>query len=124
MNNINNLFNNKQNNSSRVPLYPEEAYSPQNNQFQQDENPSQKQNGQEQSNILQNPLIPLLLASMQGGNNNFDLMKTLLAGNSVDSQAQMIQALTSSLTKNKKKEAPKNTEPSGEKSFPKNESLY
>jgi len=98
---------NNQNNEK--PLYPEEAYTPQNNQSNEQKS---------EQNFMDNPLLPLLLSSMQGGDNK-DIMPKLLSalgGNN----AKLIETLTSTMTKKKdKKETPSGVS----RSFPKNEYL-
>ena len=69
-----------------------------------------------------NNLLPLLLSSMQGGE-NMDMMKLLSSLNSNSATPQLIQTLTNSLNKNKKKEAPEHRT-SSPKPFPKNEFIY
>jgi len=89
------------------PLYPEEAYTPQNNQ-----NNEQKT----EQNFMDNPLLPLLLSSMQEGDNK-DIMPKLLSalgGNN----SKLIETLTSTMSKKKDK---KETPSGASRSFPKNE---
>lgn len=119
MNNQDSFF--KQNNNDiKIPLYPEEAYSMQNNQNINNENKT------EGNNISQNALLPLLLSALQGGE-NMDMMKLLSSMNSNSNNSfnpQLIETLTKSLNKNKKKETPSTKVVSLEKPFPKNEFFY
>ena len=99
-------------NQNNMPLYPNEAYSQTEVQEEQ----------KEAQNPLDNPLIPLLLSTMQGKESP-DILK-LLSSMSGGNQAGLIQALASNLTNKKKKESPENKGLSSKKPFPKNEFLY
>lgn len=118
-------------NSQFPPLYPQEAYSEQNNarSFMQGQNSqydasnfNQTQNNSNNNSPLAsilggngsaNPILPLLLKMMTGGGNNplGDILKT-----SDDSSSPLMNIL-SGLNGNKKNPSPQET---AEKEFPEN----
>ena len=120
MNNVSNNFFKNVKRDNKLPLYPEEAYSLQNNQSFQQEHEKNDPAG-----IMQNPLLPLLLSSLQGGGSgdNMAMLTKMLSGMNGNQTNQLIETLTTSLNKNKKKEATKTSAVSSEKPFPKNEYL-
>ena len=92
-----------------LPLYPEEAYK--NQEQKSEEKPSQ--------NFLDNPLIPLLLTSLQQGDSSNNDMLSKMLGAMTGGNNKLVEMLASSLnTKKNKKEVPKET---SSKPFPKNE---